>query len=365
MKVRRQWLDYSQYVLVRLVATAFSCFPIDVNLRLMRKLGWLWFALPHALPETRFPTWLKQVGVFRWLAKVESAANKLLGKFRDHRNRAELHIRTSFPEYSDKQIQRIALGSMQQLAMLAVELLRAPRLITQWTWARHVKLGQLNDAIKLLLDKRGCIMITGHYGNWELLGFTLATLGFDIVAVMRPLDNEYLNRFLLDRREKSGLRLLYKKGATQSAEDVIESGGALCFIADQNAGSKGVFVDFFGRKASTYKSIGLLAMQLEVPIVCGFARRVSPKFEYEMNVNRIVYPQEWRNREDPLLWITQEYSKAMEDAIRVAPEQYLWIHRRWKSRPRDERTVVGPRPLTSDTSQEIDPLDLAESSPAV
>ena len=85
-------------------------------------------------------------------------------------------------------------------------------------------------------------MLTGHYGNWELLGFALATLGFEVTAVMRPLDNEYLNSFLLDRRERSGLRLLYKKGATKSAGDVIDGGGALCFIADQNAGSKGLFV---------------------------------------------------------------------------------------------------------------------------
>jgi KDO2-lipid IV(A) lauroyltransferase len=189
----------------------------------------------------------------------------------------------------------------------------------------------------VLLGRRGCIMLTGHYGNWELLGYTLATLGFEIVAVMRPLDNEYLNRFLLDRREQSGLRLLYKKGATQSAGDVIASRGALCFIADQNAGSKGLFVDFFGRKASTYKSIGLLAMEHEVPIIVGCARRTAKGYQYELCVNRIIRPEEWRDREDPLMWITQEYSRAMEEFIRVAPEQYLWMHRRWKSRPKEER----------------------------
>lgn len=356
MKVRRPWLDYAQYLLVRVVAMLFSCFPIELNLRFMRTLGWLWFTLPHALPETRFPAAIKRRGPFRWLTKLEAAANKLLGKFRDHRNRAESHIRASFPDFSDEQVRTIALGSMRQLAMLAVELLLAPRLITQWSWARHVRLNKIDEAIRVLLDKRGCIMITGHYGNWELLGFTLATLGFDVVAVMRPLDNEYLNRFLLDRREKSGLRLLYKKGATQSAEEVIESRGALCFIADQNAGSKGIFVDFFGRKASTYKSIGLLAMQLEVPIVCGCARRVSNRFEYEICVDRIIRPHEWKDRPDPLLWITQEYSLAMERAIRVAPEQYLWIHRRWKSRPKDERAADQASEAVMSTINAADPI---------
>lgn len=342
MRVRRKWLDYSQYLLVRFVAAGFACLPIETSLRLMRALGRVWFHLPHALPETRFPARLKSIPGLRWLTGVERGANKLLGKFRDHRNRAETHIRTSFPDFSEAQVRDTALRSMQQLAMLAVEMLLTPRLLTRWTWARHIRLRKLDDAIRVLLDRRGCIMLTGHYGNWELLGYTLALLGFDIVAVMRPLDNEYLNRFLLDHRERGGLRLLYKKGATQSAHDVIESRGALCFIADQNAGSKGVFVDFFGRKASTYKSIGLLAMEMEVPIICGCARRIGRGFEYEICVDRIIRPHEWRDREGPLQWITQEYSSAMEAAIRVAPEQYLWSHRRWKSRPRGEQPSPAP-----------------------
>ena len=220
--------------------------------------------------------------------------------------------------------------------------MRTPQLITTWTWARHVRLGQLDDAIRVLLRRRGCIMLTGHYGSWELLGYTLATLGFDIVAVFRPLDNAYLNRYLLDVRERGGLRLLYKKGATRSADEIIESGGALCFIADQNAGRKGLFVDFFGRKASTYKSIGLLAMHHEVPIIVGCARRISPRFDYEIHVNRIIHPEEWQGRDDALMWITQEYSRAMEAFIREKPEQYLWIHRRWKTRPKEEQQRSNP-----------------------
>jgi KDO2-lipid IV(A) lauroyltransferase len=317
---RRRWLDYLQYLAVRSVWALFAMAPIEANLATMRWLGRLWFTLPHALP----------------------GKSRLLSRFREHRNRAEQHIRLSFPHLDDRRVSKMALQSMQQMAMLAVEFLSTPHRIDPWNWSRHVRLSRLDEAIRILLDRRGCIMLTGHYGNWELLGYTLAVLGFDVVAVMRPLDNEYLNRYLLDRREQSGLRLLYKKGATRSAEDVIRSGGALCFIADQNAGSKGLFVDFFGRKASTYKSIGLLAMQTQVPIIVGCARRTSRRFEYEVCVNRIIRPDEWRDKDDPLRWITQEYSTAMEDFIRVAPEQYLWIHRRWKSRPRDERQPSAP-----------------------
>lgn len=316
MKRRRWWLDYLQYLAVRLTVTVLSIFPFEANLRTMRFLGWLWFALPRVLP----------------------GRSRLVMKFREHRNRAEGHLRHAFPDWTDAQISKAALASMQQLAMLGVEVMFTPKLLTRWTWARYVRLTKLDEAVRVLLGRRGCVMLTGHYGNWELLGYTLALLGFDIVAVMRPLDNEYLNRYLLDVRERSGLKLLYKKGATRSAGEVLESGGALCFIADQNAGSKGLFVDFFGRKASTYKSIGLLAMEYETPIIVGCARRISPRrLAYEICVNRIIRPEEWRGRDDPLRWITEEYSRAMEAFIRVAPEQYLWIHRRWKSRPKEER----------------------------
>ena len=116
----------------------------------------------------------------------------------------------------------------------------------------------------------------------------------------------------------------------------LEAGAALCFIADQNAGHKGLFVDFFGRPASTYKSIGLLAIRHEVPVIVGCARRLSDRFDYEIEVNRIINPEEWAGRDDPLLWITQEYTRAIEDFIRVDPSQYLWVHRRWKTRPKGE-----------------------------
>jgi KDO2-lipid IV(A) lauroyltransferase len=229
---------------------------------------------------------------------------------------------------------------MQQLTMVAMETFFTTRLINEWTWPRYVKLKNVEPGLDVLTSRRGAIMVTGHYGSWELCGYVLATMGFPIVAVMRPLDNEYINAYLMDVRAKRGLQLLYKKGVSRSADDVLSSGGVLAFIADQNAGHKGLFVDFFGRKASTYKSIALLAIQHEVPIVVGYARRLSKRFEYEVGVNRVIQPAEWAGRDDELYWVTQEYTRAIEEFVREQPEQYLWIHRRWKSRPKGE--VLAP-----------------------
>jgi len=307
---RRINVDYLIYIVLRFAAMVFQMFPIDWNLATARWMGSLWLRIMSR-----------------------------------HHRRAVEHLEFAYPELSGPERQRIALRSMQQMTMMAMETLFTTRLINEWTWPRYVRLNHVGEGLDALTSRQGAILVTGHYGSWELCGYVLATMGFPIVAVMRPLDNPYLNAYLMDVRARRGLQLLYKKGVSRSAQEVLAGGGILGFIADQNAGHKGLFVDFFGRKASTYKSIALLAMEHQVPIVVGYARRVSKRFQYELGVSRVIRPQEWTGREDELHWITQEYTRAIEQSVREEPEQYLWIHRRWKSRPKCEAgSVVSAAP---------------------
>jgi KDO2-lipid IV(A) lauroyltransferase len=145
-----------------------------------------------------------------------------------------------------------------------------------------------------------------------------------------------VNDWLLGVRERMGQRIVDKKGATMEVGPILDQGGTVAFIADQNAGAKGMFVDFFGRKASTYKSIGLLAMRYDVPVVIGYARRIKDRFRFEVGVQDIIYPADWKAQDDPLRYVTQRYTKAIEDSVRPDPGQYLWVHRRWKTRPKGE-----------------------------
>ncbi|MDM8004758.1 MAG: lysophospholipid acyltransferase family protein [Phycisphaerae bacterium] len=304
MRQRRMLTDLLVYLAVRLAAMVFQMFPVNWNLATARRMVHIWCRI---MPR--------------------------------HLNRAREHLRLAYnSQLSPRQIDQLAFRSLEQMSMMAMECLFTPRLINELTWHRYIRLNGIDKALDRLLRGQGAILVTGHYGSWELVGFALAALGFPLTAVMRPLDNPWLNEFILGIRARRGLQLLYKKGASQSAGDVLESGGLLGFIADQNAGRKGEFVDFFGQKASTYKSIGLLAVQHNVPILVGYARRLSDNFEYEVGCNRIIEPHEWADKPDQLHWITQEYTSAIEQFIRQAPEQYLWIHRRWKTRPKDEQS---------------------------
>lgn len=270
--------------------------------------------------------------------KVAAAVGRGLYRVdRRHRRRAAANIARSFPEWSAERVQEVTRGCFEHLVQLAVEVLQTPRLLQPDTWAQRIQLGRIAPAIRLLNSGQPAILVTGHVGNWEVLGYLLTLLGYRIHAVARPLDNPFIDRWLLGIRQAKGLSIIAKFDATEPMLEVLEQGGLLGFIADQNAGDHGIFVPFFGKLASTYKSIGLLAILRRIPIICGYARRVGPGARYEFDCVDVIYPEDWESRRDPLFYVTARYMYAIERMIRAAPEQYLWMHRRWKSRPRWER----------------------------
>lgn len=302
-KQRIDLIDRLQYVALRVVSMLFLCFPVNTNLKTAKLLGTLLY---------RFD--------------------------RKHRERALANLRRSFPEKSQKELEVIAERSMQELFMLFIEVLFTTRLIRIDSYARYIDLHNFEPVLDLLLkQERGVLLLTAHYGNFEILGYTLATLGFPTSSIARPLDNPYVSDWLFGVRERLGQKIITKKGATEAVVDALEEKGAIGIVADQNAGTKGIFVDFFGRKASTYKSIGLVAMQYEVPIVIGYSRRINDQFKFHVAAQDIIYPKDWANEPQPLHYITQRYTKAIEDFIRTDPGQYWWVHRRWKTRPKGEQ----------------------------
>ena len=190
---------------------------------------------------------------------------------------------------------------MQHLFMLGAEILQTQRVIHVDTFARHIELINFKETLEMMLrTDHGMIVLTGHFGNWEVLGYVMGTMGFETTSVARTLDNPYVNDYVLGMREKHGQRIIDKNGATDEVIKVLENHGVVGFIADQNAGKKGIFVDFFGRKASTYKSIGLCAMQFKVPVIIGGAKRLNDRFKFEFFTQDIIWPKEWENQDDPL-----------------------------------------------------------------
>lgn len=302
MKKQNPALDWSTYIAARWACMMLGLFPVNANLRTARAFG------------------------------------SLLWTFdKKHRARAIENLAASFPELKQPQLAAIGQRSIQHFCELAMDVMFSTRIINIQTYHKYVHLNKLAQGLDILLSGRGAIMLTGHYGNWEILGYSLATLGFKSYGIARPIDNPHFDSWLLDVREKRGQIILSKRGVTTTAQQVLANNGVLSIIADQDAGRKGMFVPFFGRMASTYKSIGLLAMQYRVPVIIGYARRRGDQFEFDMGITDIIYPEDWDHQPDELYYITARYTRAIETFIREDPTQYLWIHRRWKTRPRNEQ----------------------------
>jgi KDO2-lipid IV(A) lauroyltransferase len=295
-------IDRLQYIALRVVSMALHCWPVNANLQTAKLLGDVMYRLD-----------------------------------KKHRQRAMANLRRSFPDMSDRQVELMARRSMQTLFMFFIELLFTTRLIRINTWKRYVELDNFRPVLDMLLRKRHpVLMLTGHYGNFEISNYLLGTFGFETAAIGRPLDNPYVNEWVMGVRQRQGAKVINKTGATDEVTAALDEKGAVGFVADQNAGAKGIFVDFFGRKASTYKSIGLLAIEYNCPIVVGYAQRINDQFRFKVGAQDIIYPQDWQTQDDPLRYITQRYTKALEDIIRQDPGQYWWVHRRWKTRPKGE-----------------------------
>lgn len=256
------------------------------------------------------------------------------------RLRAIDNLHASFPDKDRQWLEDVGCRSFQQIVMLAIDALFTPRIVEKDNWRQYCAPRNIERIKWLMQEKRGLLLVTGHYGNFEIIGYMMGLFGFNIYSIARPLDNPYISRYLYGIRQRKGQKIVDKKGAADQMEQIAREGATLCFIADQDAGHKGVFVDFFGRKASTYKSIGLLAMQYNLPIGIGYSRRVGNRFFFEIECTRLILPEEWADKPNPLAWITQQYTKAIEDFIRQDPTQYWWLHRRWKSRPKEERKAM-------------------------
>jgi len=254
------------------------------------------------------------------------------------RQRAIENLKASFPDKDDAWIEQTGIRSFEHLVMLTVDVVFSPKVIRKENWEQYSSYKNVECVKWMMAGHQPLLLVAAHYGNFEIMGYLLGEFGFDIYSIARPFDNRFLNKYLYDVRQRKGQKIIDKKGAAEQMEQIVKQGSTLCFIADQNAGKKGVFVDFFGRKASTYKSIGLLAIQYNLPIGVGVSRRVGNRFFFEMEMARLIMPEEWKDKDDPLLWITQEYTKAFEDSIRKDPTQYLWMHLRWKTRPKDENS---------------------------
>jgi KDO2-lipid IV(A) lauroyltransferase len=217
--------------------------------------------------------------------------------------------------------------------LLLVEIIHVPRKLHPTNWRQYLDLAGGRALVDGLLSPRPLLLVTGHFGNWELGGYVLGLLGFTTHAIARTLDNPYLDDFLRSFRERTGQKVLAKKDDFDNIQSVLANGGVLATLADQDAGARGLFVDFFGRPASTHRAVALLAVEYNVPMLVMGTPRVGEPMQYRVVVEEAIYPTEYQDKVEAVRGITQRFTSALERIVRRFPEQYFWLHRRWKHQP--------------------------------
>ncbi len=305
-KPRNRALDYMVYLAVRLVVCVAQALSVEQSYRLAEGLAAL-------------------------IYRVDKR----------HRKVAMENLRLAFgDQYSELERDQIVRGVYRHFCMMLMEILHIPRKIHPLTWRERIKLSGQGPTLERMLRGGPIILLTGHFGNWEMAGYLFGVFGFPSSSVARTLDNPYLERFLRSFRMRTGQKLIPKKGGYEEMLEVLQSGGVLSFLADQDAGQRGLYVDFFGRPASTHKAIALLAIEHNAPILVGYARRIGPGFRYEVGCEDIIEPGELTGTAEDVRLMTQRYTSALERIIRRDPEQYLWLHRRWKHQPKAKKAAA-------------------------
>ncbi len=182
-------------------------------------------------------------------------------------------------------------------------------------------------------EGRGVILLTGHFGNWELLGIAISLLGYPFHVVVRPLDNRLLDKKVNELRSIGGNKVIYKKNALSESLRLLRKRELVGFLIDQNTSrEEGVFVDFFGKRAATNRGLALIALKSGIPVIPVFIIREGPVYHRVIFEKGVEVTRSGDISED-ITNNTQRFTKIVESYIIKHPDQWLWVHDRWKTRP--------------------------------
>jgi Kdo2-lipid IVA lauroyltransferase/acyltransferase len=282
--------------------------------------------------------WLLLNGI-RWLPKpladrVGDLAARLLDRLVPKLRRvASLNLFFAFPEATDEQRKAIIDGVFRSLGRLVVAMGKMPNLnadnISEW-----VGYDGLENYAEAKQAGKGILVATAHLGNWELSAFAHALLTEPMDVMVRPLDNPLIDRLVEDRRTQSGNKLIYKKDGARAVLKALRNNEAVGMLIDQNTtATEGVFVDFFGRRACAGTGFVKLAQHSGAAVIPGFAFWDKTSRRYTIH----FYPKVPLTGD--IAADTQRIHSIFEDIIRQHPDQWMWIHRRWKTRPEGEAPI--------------------------
>jgi KDO2-lipid IV(A) lauroyltransferase len=295
----------------------------------MREKLEFWLVLAVASVLGRLPR-----GLARFLAGLLAwNVYRLHGRLRRVGQR---NLELALPELSNEERSRILRGLFRQLGWHLVEACRMSGYTRKniQGWIRHEGLEYYLAAQS---HGKGVLIATGHLGAWEISGYFHSLMGYTMSVVVRPLDNRLLDKFVNDNRSKYGNRMLPKNDFARGLLTAMRQGETVAILMDTNmTPPQGVFVDFFGMKACTASGLARVALKTGAAVLPAFMLWEKAERRYVLHFGPELAFTRTGNAEADILAATQVCTSAIESWIRRYPEQYLWIHRRWKTRPAGE-----------------------------
>ncbi len=300
--VRRQAVQWRDYLLLRLVFALARPLSFRARQRLGAALGaFCWVVLPF------------RRGVV--LENLRTTVGRDLDEpaLRDLARAFYIHLGTTLMEFCGYW----RLGPERLRALVDVE------------GERHVE--RVRDM------PGGAVLVSGHFGNWELIGAWLSAIGFDVSYLVKTQANARVDRLQNDLRNRAGVGVIRTGPSIKELVRVLRGGGLVGLLGDQHAGSGGLVMDVLGRPASVFRGAAALAWRLRCPLVTGFLVR-RPDGRHVLHVGEPILPDPEWDEETAVGEMTRLHTQRLEEMIRRHPEQYFWVHRRWKV-PVPEETV--------------------------
>jgi len=246
------------------------------------------------------------------------------------------NLALAFPEMPEPERRRLLRGEFISLGRQLAEVCLFPR-YTRENVSRTIVYDGFENFERAYARGKGVLFLTGHIGAWELSAFAHSLNGHPLSIVMRSLDNPYIDRFLQSYRTMHGNRTVDKDDFVRGLLGAMRAGETVGILMDTNmTPPQGVFVDFFGIPACTASGLARIALRTDAAVVPGFTVWDEKRRKYILRFNPAIELIRTADNESDIVANTAKFTKAIEEIIRQYPDQWLWVHRRWKTRPPGE-----------------------------
>ena len=260
------------------------------------------------------------------LARVAKAVD------RRHARAARTFLTQALGELAPAELEARVLQAYRHLFRIGIEPTRFRLRVPPGRFAEHYDVEWSADMERVRQSGDGCIFVTGHIGNWEAGAVAMPLLGFrPAYAVAKPPKNRPLSIRLQEGREALGTRVLPRRGAMAAAPKILREGGSLAMLLDQRARKRPVLAPFFGRLARCDRSAGVLMKRLERPVCLGACYLTERPLYYRVRFFDVLWPEELRQAKPEQ--IAERLNRGFERMILAAPDQYFWLHDRFKDTP--------------------------------